>query len=270
MDNLISITSDNEFPVSGKTLHMQLQVETRYNDWFPRMCEYGFEEEKDFYSKLSESTGGRPAVDHQMTISMAKELCMLQRSETGRQIRRYLIAVEEQWNKPEMVIARALKMADQQITDLKGKVVELNTHNQQLRLESAQKDQTIADTKPKVLFADCVETSTTSILVGDLAKLVKQNGVDIGQNRLFHWMRENDYLIKSGERRNMPTQYSMDLGLLEIKESIISDPNGSVRIIRTPKVSGKGQVYFINKLCAKQHKAIPISFYDMDEGQVVT
>lgn len=100
--------------------------------------------------------------------------------------------------------------------------------------------------KPKVLFADAVSASHTSILVGDLAKLLRQNGVDIGQNRLFVWLRENGFLIKNGERRNMPTQRSMEMCLFEVKETTISNPDGSIRITKTTKVTGKGQQYFLN------------------------
>lgn len=105
--------------------------------------------------------------------------------------------------------------------------------------------------KPKALFADAVATSHTSILIGDLAKLIRQNGVDIGQNRLFAWLREHGYLIGSGDRRNMPTQRAMDLGLFDIKERTFQNPDGSVRITKTTKVTGKGQQYFINKFLQK-------------------
>ena len=105
----------------------------------------------------------------------------------------------------------------------------------------------IAEMKPKALFADAVEASETSILIGDLAKLIKQNGVDIGQKRLFAWLRDHGYLIKSGASANMPTQKSMEQGLFEVKERTINNPDGSVRITRTTKVTGKGQTYFVNK-----------------------
>ena len=101
--------------------------------------------------------------------------------------------------------------------------------------------------KPKALFADAVETSNTSILVGQLAKLLKQNGVDIGQNKLFKYLRDNHYLGQRGEYYNMPTQYSMEMGLFEIKERTIQNPDGSVKTVRTTKVTGKGQTYFVNK-----------------------
>lgn len=104
--------------------------------------------------------------------------------------------------------------------------------------------------KPKVLFANAVETSKTAILVGDLAKILKQNGVDIGQKRLFHYLRENGYLIKNGSSKNMPTQRAMEMGLFEVKETAITNPDGSIRITRTTKVSGKGQQFFINKFLA--------------------
>lgn len=120
----------------------------------------------------------------------------------------------------------------------------------QLKDEQAKTAALTADNetmKPKALFADAVATSHTSILIGDLAKLIRQNGVDIGQNRLFAWLREHGYLIGRGDRRNMPTQRAMDLGLFDIKERTFQNPDGSVRITKTTKVTGKGQQYFINK-----------------------
>lgn len=102
--------------------------------------------------------------------------------------------------------------------------------------------------KPKEVFADAVKTSHTSILIGDLAKILKQNGIETGQKRLFEWLRNNGYLIKrNGTDRNMPTQRAMEMGLFEVKESTINNPDGSIRITKTTKVTGKGQQYFINK-----------------------
>lgn len=111
----------------------------------------------------------------------------------------------------------------------------------------------IESQKPAVLFTGAVETSKTSILIGELAKMLKQNGINIGQNRLFEWMRENGYLIKrKGTDYNMPTQRSMEMGLFEIKETAINNPDGSIKISKTPKVTGKGQVYFINLFLNKE------------------
>lgn len=125
----------------------------------------------------------------------------------------------------------------------------------QLKDEQAKTAALTADNetmKPKALFADAVATSHTSILIGDLAKLIRQNGVDIGQNRLFAWLRDHGYLISKGDRRNMPTQRAMDLELFDIKERTFQNPDGSVRITKTTKVTGKGQQYFINKFLQKE------------------
>ena len=120
--------------------------------------------------------------------------------------------------------------------------------------------------RPKEVFADAVAASHTSILIGDLAKILRQNGVDTGQKRLFAWMRENGYLIKrKGADWNMPTQKSMEMGLFEVKESTVNNPDGSVGIKKTTKVTGKGQQYFINKFLGKQNGSMQDSqkFYDV-------
>ena len=233
---LIPINYDTEQPtVSARDLHNGLEINTRFNDWFSRMTEYGFESGKDFYSKMSKTseTGGRPAIDYQISVDMAKQICMIQRSEKGRQYRQYFIDLEKAWNTPEQVLARALKIADKEIEKLKSSNTALFEDVQRM--------------KPKETFADAVAASHTSILIGELAKILKQNGVETGQRRLFTWMRDNGYLIKTGSSRNMPTQKSMELGLFEIKETVINNPDGSIRISRTTKVTGKGQQYFINK-----------------------
>lgn len=116
-----------------------------------------------------------------------------------------------------------------------------------------QKEIVIQELKPKALFADAVDASKTSILIGDLAKLIKQNGYNIGQNRLFQWLRGSGYLVaRKGESYNMPTQRSLDLGVIEIKERTHNNPDGSIRISRTPKITGKGQIYFVNKFLNKE------------------
>ncbi len=136
--------------------------------------------------------------------------------------------IEKAIYNPDFIINLATKLKDEQ-----AKTAALTADNETM--------------KPKALFADAVATSHTSILIGDLAKLIRQNGVDIGQNRLFGWLRDNGYLIGSGDRRNMPTQRAMDLELFEVKERTFQNPDGSVRITKTTKVTGKGQQYFINK-----------------------
>lgn len=130
------------------------------------------------------------------------------------------------------IMSKALLIAKQTIESREQRIQFLESETERMR--------------PMEVFANATAASDTSILVGELAKLIKQNGVDMGQNRLFKWMRENGYLIKSGAQRNMPTQKSMNLGLFEIKERNVANPDGSVMIVRTPKVTGKGQIYFVN------------------------
>lgn len=112
----------------------------------------------------------------------------------------------------------------------------------------------IEQDKPKVLFSESVATANTSILIGELAKIIKQNGVDIGQNRLFDYLREIGFLIKSGTSRNMPTQKAMEMQLFEIKESTVNMPDGTIKISKTPKVTGKGQIYFVNLFLKEKEK----------------
>lgn len=136
-------------------------------------------------------------------------------------------------------------------------IIQLATTLKEERQKRLEAEKTIEQQKPKVLFADAVETSESSILIGELAKILRQNGIDIGQNRLFVWLRENGYLIRQkGESYNLPTQYSMDLGLFEIKKRTINNPDGSVRVTRTPKVTGKGQIYFVNKFLSLKEKKV--------------
>lgn len=143
MNNLIPVNYDGEKQtVSGRELHEFLEVGTHFKDWFPRMCEYGFSENIDFCSILSESTGGRPGTDYQITVEMAKEISMLQRTEKGKQARQYFIQLEKAWNSPEQIMARAIQIANKQINSLT------------LQLEAQQ---------PKVIFADSVAVSNTSI-----------------------------------------------------------------------------------------------------------
>ncbi|MCQ5165602.1 phage antirepressor KilAC domain-containing protein [Roseburia hominis] len=120
----------------------------------------------------------------------------------------------------------------------------------------AERDKQIERMKPKEIFADAVSASETSILVGDLAKLISQNGYKIGQKRLFEWLRTNNFLIKCGSSRNMPQQRFVEQGLFEVKESNVQNPDGSVRITRTTKVTGKGQIYFVNKFLQKSEVAV--------------
>ena len=233
MNELITITiTTNEVgepTVLGRDLHEFLGVGTPYDKWFPRMTEYGFTEGRDFSTFLSESTGGRPSTDHLLTIDMAKELAMIQRTERGKQARQYFIQVEKDYNSPEKIMARALRIAEKELSTLKLDVERM---------------------KPKEIFADSVASSHSTILIGELAKILKANGFETGQKRLFETLRQDGFLIKrKGTDYNMPTQKAMELGLFEIKETVINNPDGSIRVSKTTKVTGKGQIYFVNRYC---------------------
>lgn len=233
MNELINVTlNDNHEPVvSGRQLHEALDVKTRYNDWFNRMTEYGFIENQDYLAitqkRVTAQGNSTNQVDHIIKLDMAKEIAMIQRTERGKQVRQYFIQVEKDFNSPEKIMARALLMADKKVHQLEAKIE--------------------AD-RPKVLFAEAVSASHTSILVGELAKLLKQNGVDMGANRLFNWLRAHGYLIKrNGRDWNMPTQKSVEMGLIRVKETSITHADGHITVSKTPLVTGKGQQYFINK-----------------------
>lgn len=236
---LVTLNESHDPIVSGRTLHRELGVGTEYAKWMTRMTEYGFVEGQDFNSvKIDEvrQEGNRHVkreiTDHALKLDMAKEIAMIQRTEKGKEVRQYFIQVERDYNSPEKIMARALLMANNKVLTLETKVEEL---------------------KPKALFADAVAASKTSILMGELAKLLKQNKVEIGGTRLFAWMRENGYLIKrKGQDWNTPTQRAMEMGLFEIKERTHSNPDGSIIISKTTKVTGKGQQYFINKFLAEE------------------
>lgn len=141
---------------------------------------------------------------------------------------------------PEMIMARAILVANETITRQKKQIEEA-------KRQIEQKDEKIAQDAPKVLFADAVSTSKRSCLVAELAKILQQNGVNIGQNRLFDWMRKNGYLCSKGQYYNQPTQRAQEMGLFEMKQTTINKPDGSILVSTTTKVTGRGQIYFLNK-----------------------
>ncbi|WP_303765584.1 phage antirepressor KilAC domain-containing protein [Abiotrophia defectiva] len=232
--NLVKLNDNHEPVVSGRTLHRELGVNSNYTTWFDRMTEYGFTEGVDYHvclpnSESKHGRGGHNKVDHVLKLDMAKEIAMIQRTEKGKEVRQYFIQVERDYNSPEKIMARALNIANTRLSIL---------------------ETTVEKMKPKALFADAVAASKTSILVGELAKILRQNHVEIGQNRLYEYLRSNGYLHRGGSSRNLPTQRSMEMGLFEIKETTHTNPDGTVLITKTTKVTGKGQQYFINKFLA--------------------
>lgn len=207
----IDYTNSDRPTVLGRDLHAMLEVEARYNDWFPRMCEYGFEEGKDFYSFLSKTPeGGRPKQEHQLTIAMAKELCMLQRTEKGKQCRQYLIAIEEAWNTPEQLMARALRVADETIKSLTAE------------LESAA---------PKVQYFDTLVDRNLLTNFRDTAK-----ELHVAPKAFINFLLEKGYIYRDNKSRLRPYQAHAEKGLFEVKEFASEFNNkAGIQTLITPK-----------------------------------
>ena len=207
----IDYTNSDRPTVLGRDLHAMLEIETRYNDWFPRMCEYGFEEGKDFHSFLSKNPeGGRPKQEHQLTIAMAKELCMLQRTEKGKQCRQYFIQVEEAWNTPEQVMARALRVADETIKSLTAE------------LESAA---------PKVQYFDTLVDRNLLTNFRDTAK-----ELHVAPKAFINFLLEKGYIYRDNKSRLRPYQAHAEKGLFEVKEFASEFNNkAGIQTLVTPK-----------------------------------
>lgn len=244
MNELIKInTSNPDRPtVLGRDLHEALGVETPYSKWFSRMAEYGFAEGDDFVTVdknvLRADGSPMPQIqhDHQLTIPMAKEICMLQRTEKGKECRQYFIKVEEAWNTPEMIVARAHQILQARLDEAISRVSLLESK--------------IEEDAPATNLGYAVTAADDSILIGVMAKILRQNGYDTGEQRFFETLRRESFLIKSGSDRNMPTQRALEMGLFTIKENVHVTPNGSFTT-RTTLVTGKGQNYFVNRYCGK-------------------
>lgn len=237
MEEIIRITEqDGRRAVSARELHGFLESKQEFANWIKNRIErFGFVEGQDyevFDNFIKNPQGGRPTTEYALSIDMAKELCMIENNERGREARRYFIACERKARDPYGVptsFREALLLAASQQEEIE---------RQRRRIE---------EDAPRVLFSQAVETSGRSILIGELAKLICQNGVDIGERRLFQWMRDNEYLCERGERYNQPTQKAMEMKLFEIKKTVINKPNGDLFVSNTTKVTGRGQVYFVNK-----------------------
>ena len=240
MDLIKVMVKNDRQLVSARDLHKGLEIKKRFSAWVEQNFK-DFEENADFTSvpqgTVVQSGNGtvRKYDDYALTLDMAKELCMMSHTELGKEYRRYFIELERKWNDPQEVVKRGYAI--------------LQNENARLKIE-------LETAKPKALFADSVAASDTTILIGELAKIIRGNGVDIGANRLFRWLREHGYLIsRKGSDYNMPTQKSMELGLFKIIERTINQSDGSSRICKTTKVTGKGQQYFVNKFVVGEELA---------------
>ena len=227
MNEILKIDNERQ-TVSAKELHERLNIGTRFNDWFPRICEYGFVEGTDFYSKMSKTSeiGGRPSIDYEISIDMAKEICMLQRTPEGRQIRQYLLDLEKAWNTPEQVMARALLVAKQTIDNLskRAEVLQLQVN----------------DMKPKAEFFDAVADSKTAISMNEVAKVLNVKGY--GRNKLFEFLRNKGML----DKYNVPYQRYVDLGYFRVIEQSYTKNNE--RVVTTKTLVYQKGVNAIRKL----------------------
>ena len=219
MNDLIKVNYDNaDRPtVSGRELHAALEVKTDYPHWFDRMKEYGFTEGEDFQTNLSESTGGRPATDHAITIPMAKELCMLQRTEKGSFFRKYFIKVEEAWNSPEMIMKRALEIANSRVKELQINVANLTVDNEIMR--------------PKAEYFDELVDRNLLTNIRDTAKELK-----VKQKDFVNFLLDKKYLYRDKSGKLLPYAKHADSGLFELKE-FVNDKTGfsSTQTLVTPK-----------------------------------
>lgn len=244
MEELIKVTiKGDQQLVSARDLYKGLEIKRRFSAWVEQNFK-DFEETIDFTSVPGSTVVGNGAVkpiqDYAVTIDMAKQLCMMSHTELGKKYRHYFIELEKKWNDPMEIVKRGYAI--------------LQNENAQLRIANEKM-------KPKALFADAVSTAKTNILIGELAKILKANGVDhitvsgkqvtMGQNHFFQWLRENGYLIKrKGTDYNAPTQMSMNKKLFKVKESTSINADGTTRINKTTKVTGIGQQYFTNLFLA--------------------
>lgn len=234
--NLIEIkTNDkNEQLVSARELYKKLEVTERFNSWFSRMLKYGFIEDEDFTSVKDftvVNNGAKKEIDdYILKLDTAKQICMLQRSEIGTKIRKYFIEVEKAWNNPEMVLSRALQVANRNIITYKEEIKKLETK--------------IEEDKHKVAFAETVSKSDDTILIREFAKLLSNSGIEIGERRLYKWLRDNGYIVKKGTE---PTQKAINMGLFKVSERVISTGDKSI-VSLTTRVTGKGQTFLSEKL----------------------
>ena len=249
---IIPLHEENErFPVNGRELFQQLGIGGNYTTWFNRQFAFGFVENQDFqtlsnFGKRADGTVMPTAtIDHNMTISMAKEICMLQRTEQGRTVRKYLIAVEEAWNSPDAVINRALKISTARVQALMDNVSKLESDNTAL-------NQKIQQDAPKVNFANSFAVAKTNILIREFAKILCQHGYQTGEKRLYDTLRKEGYLISSGSDYNLPTQRSAQNGwfYVKVRAGVTSD---DTHLQRTAMVTPKGQEYFLRHFCGDRY-----------------
>lgn len=222
----IKYNDAGEPSVSARDLYAELEVTDRFSRWFERMAAYGFDENIDFTSVKSSTLvnngAERELQDYDLTVDMAKHICMVQKTEKSKRVRQYLIDLEKAWNTPEQVMARALKIANKAIEDLKAKITEQ---------------------KPLVDFAVHVSQSKDTIDMNEMAKIAKDENIDIGRNRLIAWLKEKKILLSN----NTPYQSYIERGYFDVVE-VKKDTSYGTRVFPKTVITGKGQIWIIEKL----------------------
>lgn len=239
MEELLKVNYDSEQPtVSARELHDGLEIKTAFKDWFPRMCEYGFEVGKDFCSKMSESTGGRPATDYQISVDMAKQICMIQRSEKGRMYRQYFLDLEKAWNTPEQVMARALRMANRSIESLKDRCTFLGE-------QVVEQQKIIGELQPKANYVDTILQSKSLVLTTQIAK-------DYGMSarRLNQILKEMRIQYKVGGQWVLYSKYQSN-GYVHSRTINITRANGESDTTMQTEWTQKGRLFLYEALKKK-------------------
>lgn len=247
MDELIQINYEGEQPmVSGRDLHSALGISTQYSTWFKRMCEYGFAEGTDYetrYSNLdSEMHGGQNKVDHELTIPMAKELCMIQRTELGRKFRRYFIQVEEAWNTPELVMARALQLANRTVEQLKQQ-------NSSLTAQLEDREQMIDRLQPKARYVDYVLQSQSLVLTTQIAKDYGMSAVALNRK-----LRDMGIQYRAGTQWVLYAKYQ-NKGYAYSRTILIPLSNGAMETKMQTEWTQRGRLFLYGKL--KEEGVLP-------------
>lgn len=258
------IEYDGKQAVNARELHEKLGNKKQFANWIQlRIEQYGFVENQDFEvfnQKVKNSNGGRSRIEYALSLDMAKELCMVENNEKGRMIRKYFIEVEKKartqnpfaipqtYSEALLLAANQAKQIEKQQLALEQKKIE----NDKLVADGKRKDATIVRMKPKEVFTDAVAGSKGNCLVGEVAKLITQNGYKIGEKQFFAWLRDNGYLGKKGERYNIPNQQYMGKNpFFYIKRGVRQGNSGVLHTTSTTMLTPKGQIYFVNKFLGK-------------------
>ena len=232
MTELIKVQErDGEQLVSGRELHQFLESSERFSKWWERMVGYGFEENKDYtlYQKVHPQNK-QEIIDYLMKISMAKEISMLQRNEKGKEARIYFIKCEEAWNCDEAIVSRALSIQNKKILEYKEKIDVL--------------ERKIDSDAQRVSFAETIEKSSDCLLVREFSKVIANEGINLGEKKLYKWFREKGFILKNSTE---PTQRAVTMGLFKVAERVVKAVTKDI-VTKTTRITGKGQIYFLELL----------------------